>query len=628
LLLLAKRFKAYRVPRCGSGNLLGASAPKGSRRIQLDGEGNLARFRPARLTVVETRRCQDFFHRVVSTYGWHVVLGVTFFGIVCGFTKLDPRNIAWISFKDNRQHWIGWQFFATDRWRWPLGANPNYGWNGINSVVFTDSWPILALPLKVLRLEVLQDGQFFGLAWLGSSILLFVGCAKVFAILRVPQLHSSLGSVLVASTPLFWWMHRWYFAISGGVALIVWAIYLYLRDSRRARYSLSAWLVVLVIAVGTNMYLCAMLIPIAAASIVRHSLTRPNWCCHILGNAIFTGALLLGSMYIFGYFTMPLASASTGRYGVYSANMLGIIDMNQSSRFFPDVPSMPLQYEPTSIGLGVLLLLITLTVLTPPIRYLPSLGRSLRRHWLFVLVVIGMFCFSVSHVVTIGSRTEFVPLPARIVELLSVFQSSTRFIFPLTVTVAILAVVFVSRFSRLAIPVLSVALVVQMVDISHEVRSVAQRPDGRESTTAYDAGFWEEVPRQYTRLSFHYAENIRTGWDECSLAAVRTLRIANCAYLSRAPDFAPINAAQDDRLLSGNPNPHVVYWLTFGWFLNHEQQIRELYGDGQHGLATFGHDSVSKREFIMLFPYCHQFDRCNFLGSRKVSVDQALEIIG
>jgi len=573
-------------------------------------------------------KIRDSLLRTGTTYGWHVILGVMFFGIVGGFAKLDPRNIAWISFKDNRASWIGWQFLATDLWRWPPGAISTYGWDGLNSIVNTDSWPILALPLKVLRLEVLQSGQFFGLAWLASSILLFVGCAKVFAVLRVPQLHSALGSVLVASTPLFWWMHRWYFAISGGVPLIVWAIFLYLRDSRRGRYSLSAWLVILLIAVGTNMYLCAMLIPIAAVSLLRHVFGRAGWWYRIPSYSLATAATLLVAMYVFGYFVIPIASASTGRYGVYTANLLGILDMNQSSRYLPDLPSMQFQYEPTSLGIGTLLILLSLLFSAPPRCYGSALGSILRNHWLYLVAATAMFLFAVSHVVSIGTHNEIVPIPGRVVELSSVFQSSIRFIWPLTVTMAILAVVLISRFSRFAIPILLVAVVVQITDISHEVRSVAQRPDGRESIIAYDADFWEAVPRQYARFSFHYAENIRTGWDECALAAVRTRRIANCAYLSRAPDFAPINAAQDDRLLSGTPNPHVVYWLTFGWFLNHEQQIRELYGDGHHGLATFGQDSVSKREFIMLFPYCHQFDDCKFLGSRKVSVDQALEIIG
>jgi hypothetical protein len=556
------------------------------------------------------------------------MLGVAYFGLVAGFAKLDPRNVAWITFKDNRTYWIGWQFFAEDRWRWPLGANPRYGWNGINSVVYTDSWPILALPLKVLRLEILQTGQFFGLAWLGSSILLFVGCAKVFRVLDVPRSHSLLGSALVASTPLFWWLHRWYFAISGGVILIVWAIYLYLRDRRRARYLLLSWLALLIIAVGTNFYLCAMLIPVAGVSLLRNSFGRPNWCCHILGYTIATGSALIGAMYVFGYFTIPTTSASTGRYGVYTANLLGIIDMNQTSRFFPDIPSMPLQYEPTSLGVGALVLLLSLLLLASPRHYLAFIGQALRRHWLYVVVVIGMFVFALSHVVTIGSRTEFLPLPSRVVHLFSIFQSSTRFIWPLVVTVAIVAVVLVSRFARYATQVLLVALVIQVVDISHELRSVAQRADGGQSIVAFDSDFWESVPTNYTQLSFHYAENIRTGWDECSLAAVRTNRIANCAYLARAPDFVPINSAQDNRLLSGNPNPHVVYWLTFGWIVNHERQLQELYGNGQHGLALFNPNSVSAREFIMLFPFCDRFADCEFLGSRRVTVDEAISIIG
>jgi len=580
------------------------------------------------LSRVLIRRCLRSVRKATVPYVWHIILGIVFFGVVDGFEKLDPRNVTWITFKDNRQHWIGWQFFASDRWRWPLGANPNYGWEGINSIVYTDSWPILALPLKALQLEVLREGQFFGLAWLCTSVLLFVGCAKVFEILGVSRLQSVVGSALVASTPLFWWLHRWYFAISGGATLIVWAIYAYLRDGRRGGYSVAMWLVLLIGAVGTNMYLCAMLIPIAGASLLRNSFGRRDWWYRILGYTTVTGAALLGSMYLFGYFTMPLASASTGRYGIYSSNLLGLIDMNESSRFFPDVPSMPLQYEPTSVGIGTVLILAFFLVLVPPRRYLSAISRTLRHHWPFWIAVLAMFFFAVSHVVTIGGHTEIIPLPGRVVELFSVFQSSMRFVWPLTVTIVISSVVLVCRYFKFATGLLMFALVLQAADVSHEIRSVANRDDGRESIVAYDSDFWQAVPTPYTRFSFHYAENIRTGWDECSLAAVRTKRIANCAYLSRAPDFGPINAAQDELLLSGTPDSDVIYWVTFSWFVNHEKEIRQLYGGRQHGIAVFDPKSVSSKEFVMFFPYCDRYEDCGFLGDRRITVDEAVSMIG
>ena len=80
-----------------------------------------------------------------------------------GLQKIDPRNVGWITFKDQRAHWVGWLFFAGDEWRWPLGANPRYGWDETNSIVNSDSWPIFAVLFKATRIDVLASGSILGL---------------------------------------------------------------------------------------------------------------------------------------------------------------------------------------------------------------------------------------------------------------------------------------------------------------------------------------------------------------------------------------------------------------------------------------------------------------------------------
>ena len=130
-------------------------------------------------------------------------LGLLFFAVSVGLQKIDPRNVGWITFKDQRAHWVGWLFFAGDEWRWPLGASPRYGWDETNSIVNSDSWPIFAILFKATRIDVLASGQYFGVALATCSVALFVGATKLFRVLRLSSAQSLVASTLLATTPLF-----------------------------------------------------------------------------------------------------------------------------------------------------------------------------------------------------------------------------------------------------------------------------------------------------------------------------------------------------------------------------------------------------------------------------------------
>jgi hypothetical protein len=140
----------------------------------------------------------------------------------------------------------------------------------------------------------------------------------------------------------------------------------------------------------------------------------------------------------------------------------------------------------------------------------------------------------------------------------------------------------------------------------------------------FDEMFWRGVPPRYTTFAFHYAENIRTGWDECALAAVRTKRVANCAYLSRSTGLEFVNARQEQELLSGEPRDGVVYWITWDQLARFPEMYRYRYGGAIHGFALLHPKSVSSKEFVLLFPYCMDQEQCSFLGDRRVTINEVL----
>lgn len=565
-------------------------------------------------------------HRESLTAG---VLGFVFFVVTVGIEKLDPRNVAWMTFKDQRQHWVGWLFFADDRWRWPVGASPRLGWEEVNSIVYTDSWPLFALFFKAINFGIFDRGQYFGLALAICSVALFVGSETLFRLLGLSHLQSLIGSVVLATTPVFWWTQRWYSALSGGLCLLVWGFVYYVRTRRESRFRMFPWLVILLLAIATHFYLFGIIAPLWLASLLSPGIRSRSDVGRILSTVSVTAAASAIAMFVLGYFTMPLSSSSTDRYGIYTANILGLFDVNSSSRLLPELPSPPLQYEPTSLGIGALLILVVmmLRIVVSPRRLLPSLLISVRRHAWLMIAILAMSAFAVSNYTTVGERGYNFEIPYRMMQLFSVFRSSVRFMWPLTVLATVALVVVASRWRTIGRTVLVSACLLQVFDVWPQFRTIAERKNGVHSPIQYEDSLWSVVPDQYTTLAIHRPLNIRAGWDECSYAAVNTSRLARCAYLSRAYGVQRAADLQESDLLGGTPDSSVVYWLGFDWVMENEVLLRRLYDGAEHAFVLPAEGTVARTQYVYFFPACRQLDTCEFVAGRRSTIDDVLEII-
>jgi hypothetical protein len=78
-----------------------------------------------------------------------VLIGLAGFLLITGGRIVWPTYVTWLARGDPAQSWLGWQFFRqAPLVQWPLGANPALGLDLGNTVVFTDSIPLLALLFK------------------------------------------------------------------------------------------------------------------------------------------------------------------------------------------------------------------------------------------------------------------------------------------------------------------------------------------------------------------------------------------------------------------------------------------------------------------------------------------------
>ena len=133
-----------------------------------------------------------------------ILIGIVCFAIVCGFNAVNPLNEQWLfGGGDATQHYLGWLFYRNGPWSWPLGLNLDYGIDLHNSIVFTDSIPLLAIPFKALSAVLPNSFQYFGLWALTCFVLQAWFAWKLISLFSQDSWLCSLCTALfIFSVPL------------------------------------------------------------------------------------------------------------------------------------------------------------------------------------------------------------------------------------------------------------------------------------------------------------------------------------------------------------------------------------------------------------------------------------------
>jgi hypothetical protein len=180
------------------------------------------------------------------------LLGCVAFVVVTGGRILAPWNVTWLFGMDADANFIGWEFFRrTPIFQFPIGNSPFLGTGFSTSIVFTDSIPLLAIPLKFVNFLLPSTFQYFGF-WI---LVCFVMQAHVsYRFLRnflTNRFFLHCGSVLFLLAPTF--LFRLTAGAYGHIALcsqflIIWSMDLFLRNEMRTR----VWLGLSTVALFTH----------------------------------------------------------------------------------------------------------------------------------------------------------------------------------------------------------------------------------------------------------------------------------------------------------------------------------------------------------------------------------------
>ena len=201
-----------------------------------------------------------------------LLLGAIAFFIVVGFEPLNPLNAGWILGRlDPTQHYLGWLFYRNGPWTIPIGLNPLFGQDLSSSIVYSDSIPLLAIPLKAISFVLPEKFHYFGLWIFGCFILQAWLAWKILGIYTKDTALKLFGcGLFVFFPPMLWRINT----PAGGHAalvghfLILWALYLILRPSQKK--SPLLWILLLSLSVLTHFYLFTIIALLWITHLLNH----------------------------------------------------------------------------------------------------------------------------------------------------------------------------------------------------------------------------------------------------------------------------------------------------------------------------------------------------------------------
>ena len=354
-------------------------------------------------------------------------LGVFWFLVLGGGRTLRVTDLDWLA-GDQRQHVLGWLFFRQSSWALPLGRVTGFAAPLGTTVAFTDSNPLLALPLRLVSGVLPGDFQYIGPWLLVCFALQGWAGARLASIGSERPAYRLAGGAFLALAPVLAARHGHDTLCAHFLILTALAVALGAAIERRS--ALRRMRVVIALASLVHPYLAVMTLATGMAVVARlhreGALTRREaW--RSAGGLVLVMALVMLPL---GYFTS--APSHSWGFGLFSLDPTAFWNPMGWSRILPTRPAAFGQAEGFAyLGVGGIALLAVVAGSSaaawrrgarPPARLLP------------LAVVAGLlFVLALSSVIRVSGRTwlDLRWLYAPVYPLMGPFRSSGRFVWVL-----------------------------------------------------------------------------------------------------------------------------------------------------------------------------------------------------
>ena len=489
--------------------------------------------------------------------------GLSFAGVV-GFQTLPPWNISWLLNGvngDMLQAYIGWNFFRKDKWRMPLGDNPNWGLEISNSIVYTDSIPLLALPMKLFNPLFSGSFQYFGLWLFLCFILQSVFAWKLISLYsdNIVTLYS--GTLLFVFSPIMLNRSNLHLALTGHFLLLS---TLYFTLNKSLKLAKLKWFLLILASLLVHAYLF-LIVCFFYTLFLKKEFQASRNLFRILPSFLSTTVAVLFVAYLAGYFVVRPNSDYGPRFGIFRWNLASPGNPDGWSVFLQGIINREGNGEGFSyLGAGVLLLLVSSTLIS--FQKLPDIISILQRNKSLAIVSGLLAVLAASHEVAIANFRFSIPLPESVVDFLSIFRASGRLIWIVIYLMIIFLIHQLQRHLNLKwfLGIMLCAAIFQIIDTSDGWRDLFNRDSKPRTVLINQSPIWSQLRKHYSTIRVVPESNEYPHAIQIGLIASQLNMRTNAVYVARADILEVKKSASEtmSELQNSVGNEGILYILT------------------------------------------------------------------
>ena len=268
----------------------------------------------------------------LSTYHFlFLIISIISWVYLLGFDYIKPTNLDWLNSGDLSTYQLGWEYFRDDKWRFPIGLNPNYGIYSDSNIIYSDSIPIFAIFFKLFNFLLPEKFQYFSIWILLCIYLQILFSYKIIHTGTGNRLFSLLGSLFFLTASIF--IHRSGIHLSLlGQWLILCGIYIEISKNNKKDFSR---LIILLLSLLVHFYFFLMLIILIIFQDSYKVLILKKPFSKILKKLIFIIIVSVFLMYTVGYFSINLDDGLGWGYGYYNFNLNSFINPSGQNNIGP-----------------------------------------------------------------------------------------------------------------------------------------------------------------------------------------------------------------------------------------------------------------------------------------------------
>ncbi len=486
-----------------------------------------------------------------------IILGICACLMVVGFKALNPAVLDLAQGVDPFKDYVGWMFFRNGSWTFPIGLNPTYGLDFSNSIVFSDSIPLVAFVFKAIRFALPETFQYLGIwtlicfvlqayfAWLVIGLMTKNRWLKVFACL-----------ILVFSPPMLWRVNQHTALVAHFMILA--AFYLIFSPGQASkRWNKGVlWGLLLSAAVLTHFSLFVMVAALWLANLIDQITFAKAQRLPQVKNAclqlVCLGLLIAFLMWQAGYFAVSSSSGSLGGYGFFRMNLLSPFDPKGWSYILRTLP-LPSDYGEGYMYFGLGLLLLWPFALYQVLRdngLRMLLKNAIIQHLFLVLALIALALFAITNHIAIGRKEFGFGISDSVYAIASIFRASGRFFWPMfyALNVACIFIVIRAYSKRFVWILLGLACLLQVLDTSAGWRAMHQQISDPTKNIPHELNlknsFWKNAANHYQEVQLVPPQDKAPGWDQIALYAAKYRLATNAVFFARA-DIEKLSKAQE-----------------------------------------------------------------------------------